>query len=83
MVVIKEILQKRMDQFVSHAVEPRCIKMLTTSFNSEFDQALKALRMVNTIHKATISLCNHPLYVHPQMIPLSYRREAHLAFCFK
>jgi hypothetical protein len=78
-VVIREKIQKQNDQFVSQAAESSCCNALITSFNSEFDRSLKALRKVNTVYKAKTSLFNHPLYVHPQMSPLSYRREAHLA----
>lgn len=80
-VVIREKIQKQNDQFVSQAAESICCNALITSFNSEFDRSLKDLRKVNTVYKAKTSLFNHPLYVHPQMIPLSYPRQ-HSAFYF-
>ncbi len=48
------------------------------SFDCEMYQAVAALTRVNTPFKAKNSLIQNPLYVPPEMIPLSYRRETHL-----
>ena len=51
---------------------------LFESIDCEMHQSIAALTRVNTPFKAKNSLIRNPLYVAPEMIPLSYRREAHL-----
>lgn len=43
-----------------------------------FEKAEHALHKVNTSFKAKNSLFTHPLFVNPEPIPLSYRRETQL-----
>ena len=51
---------------------------LFESNDCELHQSIAALTRVNTPFKAKNSLIRNPLYVAPEMIPLSYRWEAHL-----
>jgi hypothetical protein len=51
---------------------------MIASLDFEMQQVVAALTRVNTPYKAKNLLLQHPLFVEPEIIPLSFRREAHL-----
>ena len=73
------LLKTNVTNILNNRKDETDCQLANSEVDGAFNRAQIALRNVNTPYKAKTSLFRHPLYVEPEKIYLSFRREAHLS----